>query len=131
MKVIEKTITSLEVAEMDNPKVVYLFLASDGTLKVGITKDLKARKSAISNQSGKEIIQIFSTEYCSNAIEIEKDFKLAYRDFKLKGEWYQLGYETAKTYIENSYKEKAVIKPRNKERELYKAFDKLLDFIFE
>lgn len=55
----QKTITSMDVAEMENPKCIYVLKAQDGSVKVGVSKDISKRKNVVQGQSGRKIVDCF------------------------------------------------------------------------
>ena len=79
--------------DIENPKCVYVLLASDNTVKVGVTKDFELRKRVVQNQSGKLVKKSYSTEICSNAYEIENEVKKTLLPKRLCEEWYTEDYD--------------------------------------
>ena len=122
----QKYIESREVAEMDKPKVVYLLLAKDKSVKVGVTRDLEKRKNQLQNTSGKEIIDCFATGYCSNPYFLERLFKNNFVENRIVGEWYHVDFEVAKSFLTDIYISNAVKKKKEKDD----GIERLLDFIF-
>ena len=70
-------------------KHVYIILAHDNTIKIGITSNFDRRVNQIRTSSGKDIVDFIFTDKLSNAYNIEQ-FLLAYfDDYRINGEWLQ------------------------------------------
>ena len=75
--------------EVDTYKHVYIILAHDDTIKIGITSNIDRRFKEIKNASGKDIVDFIFTDKLYNAYNIEQ-FLLAYfDDYRINGEWLQ------------------------------------------
>lgn len=86
---------------------VYVILASDNSVKIGITQNPKKRFNTIRTSSGKNLLETYNTDFCSNAGAIESLMKKKYRDKNINGEWFDISYPEAVTTLKTMFKEKA------------------------
>lgn len=96
----QKYIDSREVAGIKNPKCLYVLL--------------------------KRIVNSFSTNFCSNAYEIETELKKRLSYCQLEGEWYKEDFEKITTIATYLFVEMKKIEPKEEQD----GIGKLLDFIF-
>ena len=75
--------------EVDTYKHVYIILANDNTIKIGITSNIDRRFNQIKNASGKDIVDFIYTDMLSNAYDIEQFLLHYFDDFRINGEWLQ------------------------------------------
>ena len=80
---------------------VYIVLADDKTVKIGITKHPYTRINQIETASGKEIINWHFSKVCSNYKDIETKMHKYFKNNRLKGEWFNISYGDAKNYLKN------------------------------
>ena len=98
----QPTVSARDLHEvLIDPKTVYVLLAKDGTVKVGVTSNFQKRLCAIQTASGKEIIQYYSTPICSNVYRIENLTKNKFKKSQILGEWFDCEYKA----MVNSVKE--------------------------
>ena len=93
-----------------NPKAVYVLLAKDGTVKVGITSNFQKRLRAIQTASGKEIVKHYSTPMCSNAYRIENLAKSKFKKSQILGEWFECEYKAMVNFVKESFEKYHEIK---------------------
>ena len=86
-----------------NGGYVYVLLADDNTVKIGVTVNPFKRVSQIETASGKEIIDWTLSKPCSNYLEIEKELHDHFSKSRLKGEWFNIEYPEAKELL-NKFK---------------------------
>lgn len=86
---------------------VYIILADNGKVKIGRTKDVKTRLSALKHSGGFEINDYYNTEYCSNAYYIEKEMHKHYSEFKKIGEWFEISFPESVEYLKLIFSENA------------------------
>lgn len=98
-----------------NPRVVYVLLANDETVKIGITKDFDTRVRTIRTTSGKEVIKTYHTDFCSNAEKLESLAKNHFMDYRILGEWFSCNYCDAVKYIKRLYKKFSFCEYKTKE----------------
>lgn len=126
MNQMEQKLTSLEVAEMENPKCIYVLKAQDGSVKVCVSRDISKRKNVVQGQSGRKIVDCFFTDMCSNSYQIELEVKKRFSSKKMEGEWFVADFEAVKNTVVSVFIEmhKEEIKKESD------GIDRLLDFIF-
>lgn len=83
-------------------KIVYLLVANDGRLKVGITSHPRRRIHGLVLQSGIEIAEILATTAIRNASAIEASFKARHRRYRIEGEWHRMPTDDARRFIEGN-----------------------------
>ena len=88
---------------LKNPKCVYVILAKDNTVKVGITSNFKRRMQEIQSTSGKKIVEYYKTDECSNAERIEALVKNEFKDKHILGEWFSCDFEEIRNSVKRSY----------------------------
>ena len=85
-----------------NGGYVYILLANDNTIKIGITTNPLIRIRQIENASGKQIEDVYISKPCSNYSDIEIDIHNFFNKYRLKGEWFNCQFDKAvkklKTY---------------------------------
>ena len=111
---------SIESLKKTNGGYVYVLLADDNTVKIGITINPFRRVSQIEAASGKEIIDWTISKPCSNCFEIEKELHNHFSKSRLKGEWFNIEYSEAV---------KELNKSKFKEIYDYEVKDKIIDTI--
>lgn len=85
----------IESLKGTNGGYVYVLLANDNTVKMGVTTNPYKRISQIETASGKEIIDWYVSEPCVNYIDIEKKLHNYFAKTRLKGEWFDVQYNDA------------------------------------
>lgn len=75
-----------------NGGYVYVLLANDKTVKIGITTNPYRRISQIETASGKDIIKWELTKPCSNFKDIERYLHKEFKKYRLKGEWFNVNF---------------------------------------
>lgn len=122
VRALKKSITNSNVTggDMENGKIVkkrlvYLLKASDMSVKVGVTSNIKKRANAIRTQSGKRLEEIYTTDFCSNALEIESYMKKKYESNRLYGEWFLIDYKMAVADLKKAFSEMSYTEYENQE----------------
>lgn len=80
---------------MNDWKHIYVILSENGNVKIGVSKNVEKRISAIKGASGYKIKDCFVTEKCSNAFEIEKMAHEYFKEKRLFGEWFKADFKEA------------------------------------
>lgn len=106
-------------------KRVYLIKNQNGLVKVGVSKDIKKRFKVIENTSGVPIVKTFYTDMISNCFEIETNFKKKFKSFSKKGEWFEIDFESAKSFIKKQKFEKKI--KADNENKVEEFFDKTFE----
>jgi hypothetical protein len=81
--------------KVKNGGYVYVCLAKDNTVKIGITTYPYTRLRQIETSSGKEIINWYIDKACANYKYIENTIHKTFADNRLKGEWFDIVFESA------------------------------------
>lgn len=116
-----------------NPKVIYVLLAEDNTVKVGITSNFAKRLSSIQSGSGKRITECYFTDFCSNAIEIETKIKSYFKEDKILGEWFKCSYKKMVEYLKEVFEKDAkqkIITSEENEKLLNNFFENIKQILF-
>lgn len=90
---------------MNNWKHVYVFLSENGNIKIGVSKNVEKRISAIKGASGYKIVDCFITEKCSNAFEIESMAHEYFKKNRLFGEWFNADFNKAVKVVKDLHDE--------------------------
>ena len=96
------------------PKSVYVLLADDGSVKIGVSNNVEYRKHVLENYTGKNITKTYFTPPCSNSFAIEKLSHTYFQENRIYGEWFNIDYSEACTYVSNLYSNMATYIYRNK-----------------
>lgn len=88
-------------------KHVYVFLADDETVKIGVSKNVEQRIKAIQSTSGKSIVKTFITEKCSNPYKIETVVLSHFSSKRCCGEWIKEDFDTAIAYVKEIYEKES------------------------
>lgn len=78
-----------------NWKNIYVMLADDGKVKIGVSKDVSKRIKSIENAKEVKIINTFKTKKCSNPHTVERACHELFKDNRVFGEWFDLNFEVA------------------------------------
>ena len=115
-----------ELINVKNAYTVYLILAKDLTVKVGISKEPKRRINTIRTTSGKHIIKTYVSDYISNAGEIESRFKKQFHSRAICGEWFDVDYDEALKELKSLFANYSKIEVEKDENNRF--LDELVDF---
>lgn len=80
-------------------KSVYVVENENGNVKIGVSNDVELRVGTLSSQGGFKICNLFYTKPCSNAYEIEKNVHQYFSGKRIKGEWFEVDFLTAKEIV--------------------------------
>lgn len=78
---------------------VYI-IESDNCIKIGRTKNPNVRIKAIQSTSGRIFKRIALTEPCNNYCKIECDMHSRFKTKRLKGEWFDISFDDAKSALD-------------------------------
>lgn len=84
-------------------KYLYVLRADDETVKIGISKNVEQRIKTIQSTSGKNIIETFFTEKCSNPYKIERVVLRHFSSKRCCGEWIKENFNTAVSYVKEVF----------------------------
>ena len=88
-----------ELCRIYPPKVacVYALKMANNTVKIGISQDVLERKMAIQGASGIEIVDFYYTGFAPREfmLKIEKRCHATFKDFRTKGEYFNITFEAA------------------------------------
>ena len=76
-------------------KYLYVLEFTNGTVKIGITKEKGRRMKAISSASGMDIVRSFFTEKIDNVQNLETELHRHFSDARLNGEFFDISFEEA------------------------------------
>ena len=86
---------------LSESKHIYVLENSDRRVKIGVSKNIKQRIRALETGSSYKMINVFYTAKCSNSNELESLCHKHFKNFKIRGEWFDVPFETAKEYVKN------------------------------
>lgn len=113
-----------------NNRCIYVSLAYDGLVKVGVTKNYSKREKDLSSTEHGKIVKYFVTEKCINAFKVEKMIHEKLKEFNYFGEWYNADFDYIKKVVSGVFSDNAVflkeIKPKETKAR-YKC-DTMLDY---
>ena len=93
--------------EDSNWKHVYVMLASDGRVKIGIGKDVDKQILEIQNTEEVKILKVYKTELCSNPYTIERMCHDFFKDRRSFGVWFNISYDDAVSALKDFFKKNA------------------------
>ena len=108
------------------PKSIYVLLANDGSVKIGVSNNVEHRKRTLENYTGKTIQEYYYTPLCSNPFEIESSAHNYFKENRIYGEWFDIDYNDACEYVRDLYDNIATYSYRNKSNDV-----KCIDEMFE
>ena len=80
-------------------KYLYVLEFTNGTVKIGITKEKERRMKAISSASGMNITRSYFTEKIENVQNLETELHRYFKGKRLNGEFFDIDFEEAVTEI--------------------------------
>lgn len=82
-------------------KSVYVFDMGNGTVKIGVSANVKQRATTIENSSGLTITRRCHTEQMPTrlSLQIEENCHKHFAEHRMKGEFFKITYEDAYTYL--------------------------------
>lgn len=86
---------------------IYVMLASDGRVKIGIGKDVNKQILEIQNTEEVKILKVYKTELCSNPYTIERMCHDFFKDRCSFGVWFNISYDDAVSTLEDFFKKNA------------------------
>lgn len=86
-----------------NANHIYVLRAIDGSVKIGVSRDITTRMKNIQTASGRKITDFYYTEKCSNSCEIESIIKKEFSHCKILGEWFRCDYNDMKKRVIELY----------------------------
>lgn len=76
-------------------KCVYVVENQHGHVKIGVSQDVQGRISTLSNQGGFKVNNMYATEHCSNAYQLENRLHKQFKEKKINGEWFSIEFNLA------------------------------------
>jgi hypothetical protein len=95
----EKLLKEMESVKNSDGGYVYILLADDKTVKIGVTVQPYTRVRQIETASGKTIIDWMFSKACSNYLDIEKSMHDKFKSSRLEGEWFKCSFDKAKSIL--------------------------------
>ena len=124
----EKSLCNSNELYLDKPKSIYVLLANDGSVKIGVSNNVEHRKHTLENYTGKTIQEYYHTPLCSNPFEIEANAHNYFIEDRIYGEWFDIDYHKACEYVKNLYNTTATYSYRSRlddEKCIDEMFEKL------
>ncbi len=81
-------------------KYLYVLEFTNGTVKIGITKEKEKRMKAISSASGMNITRSYFTEIIDRVQDLETELHRHFKDKRLNGEFFSISFEEAVAEVE-------------------------------
>ncbi len=81
-------------------KYLYVLEFTNGTVKIGITKEKERRMQAISSASGMDITRSYFTGKIDNVQSLETELHRHFKDSRLNGEFFNISFDEAVTEVE-------------------------------
>lgn len=81
-------------------KYLYVLKFTNGTVKIGITKEKDKRMKAISSASGMDIVKSYFTEKIDRVQDLETELHRFFNEKRLKGEFFNLDFDEAVAEVE-------------------------------
>lgn len=98
-----------------NYRSVYVAMATDGLVKVGVSKNYNKRERELSRTMHGKIMQNFTTEKCLNAFEVEKEVHNRLCEYRYFGEWYDVDFEYVVNLVKDVFAETALFESNTTE----------------
>lgn len=95
-----KTMTDISKPSLKN-KYLYVLEFTNGTVKIGITKEKERRMKAISSASGMNITRSYFTGKIDNVHELETELHRHFKEKRLNGEFFNIGFDEAVAEVES------------------------------
>lgn len=76
-------------------KYLYVLEFTNGTVKIGITKEKERRMKAISSASGMDITRSYFTGKINNVQNLETELHKHFKDKRLNGEFFSINFDEA------------------------------------
>lgn len=95
-------------------KSVYVMKSSDGSVKIGVSKNVEKRKKTLESTFGITMLEMYNTELCSNSYEIESLMHDMFSDFKIHGEWFCVDYRKAVLSLRDLFKKAEILEEESK-----------------
>lgn len=113
-RLITDKLTESSIAAKSNPVLccVYVLEMSNGTVKIGYTRNIEKRMRNISNGSGLEILNHYKTEFIDSEIaySIEQKCHAAFEGRRLKGEFFNINFDEACVKLKEIFSSKIELK---------------------
>lgn len=108
--VLARKLAESRAAALANPilSCVYVLEMSNGTIKIGYTRDFEKRMQNISGGSGLEITRHYKTDFIDSEIaySIEQKCHAFFDSWRIKGEFFDIGFEEACAKLKELFEEK-------------------------
>lgn len=92
---------------MKKKQCVYIFEMEDGTVKIGITGDIEARRYNVSTKKRMKIKRVYHTNFIDhkNAISIERRLHEKFVHERLEGEFFKINFSDACSELDGFFDE--------------------------
>lgn len=92
-------------SQKKNTKSIYIIKFTDGIIKIGVSKDPEKRIRTIERNSGRLTKNKYITEPINNSFQIENKLKNKFKENNIKGEFYNLDFDTVIYFVNKFLKE--------------------------
>jgi len=91
-KVIEET---EKIKDEDCSGYLYIIQKKNKLVKIGISKNPEKRINAIETHNGEQSVKKFVSKKLLNYMEVEKKMHNYFKDFRVRGEWFNVDFDLA------------------------------------
>lgn len=91
--------------KITNKKSIYIVKFRDGTIKIGVSKNPQQRIKIIEKNSGRITRDRYITKPVNNSFQIENKLKNKFKSNNIKGEFYNLDFDTVIYFVNKFLKE--------------------------
>lgn len=104
-----KEYKNMEIFNRLNHRSIYVAMANDRLIKVGVTMDYSKRDKPLSNAGHGKIIRNFETEKCLNSFEVEREIHKRLDKYRCYGEWYKADFDFVVKTVKELFSKTAVL----------------------
>lgn len=91
--------------KLTNKKSIYIIKFRDGIIKIGVSKNPQQRIKTIEKNSGRTARDKYITKPVNNSFKIENKLKNKFKSNNIKGEFYNLDFDTVIYFVNKFLKE--------------------------
>lgn len=106
---------------------VYVLLASDGSIKIGMSKNVPGRIKDIESTTKKTIVTYYVSEYIDDSLALESYMHMIFKNHRTKGEWFDVDFHTACYQLYSLQIEKPWLSECHRSKTMQKAVNAIVD----